>query len=70
MRFAIDVAFVRTLNLPESSGEALAEVVAVAPETRPGRFAWAAGADTAIELPSGKLAATATSVGHRLTWSG
>ena len=58
------------LPRPVSSGETLVEVIAVVQAIRPGRLAGARGADTAIELPSGKLAATATSVGHRLAWGG
>jgi uncharacterized membrane protein (UPF0127 family) len=60
MRYPIDVAFL----------DRAGAVVAMYHKLRPGTgTSWHRGARHALELPSGALAATGTSVGDRLSWS-
>ena len=58
MVFAIDVIFARQ-----------GTVITLIECLHPWRVVWAAGADTAIELPAGALARSATKTGHRLQWT-
>ena len=59
MRFAIDVVFLKG-----------SVVLRAVERLAPFRFAWAAGADTVIELPAGTITRTATQKGAALGWNG
>jgi uncharacterized membrane protein (UPF0127 family) len=64
MRFPIDVIFLKSVQ--GSGFRVQGVVVKVVERMEPFRLAWAPGADTAVELPTGTISTTGTARGELL----